>query len=201
MFIGNIVSETEVKINDGFNIVSDINNIISDIPTLIIGWGLIKTIYGDDKPSILEKQIDDLTYWEFSKREKRIDYENGLPEFIKVCFEHVENKLNYEFIDVLTIKYSFLKKLLKILNNEHKNYIYVKNNSFAYILNEHTVYGVDFNAIDFLNLNRKNVYRRLYSLNNEIHFNEDIIPKILRKEIKSNKIIPFLIKTIKEHGV
>lgn len=200
MYIGNIVSENEIKLTDGFNVVPDINNIISGIPTLIIGWGLVKTIYGDDKPSILEKQINDLTYWEFSKREKRVDYETGLQVFIKTCFEHINSKLTYEFIDVLTIRYKTLKKLLLFLNNEHKNYIYVKNNSFIYALNDHTVYGIDLNAVDFLNIERKKIYRRLYSINNEIHFNEEIIPNILRKEIKNNIIIPYLIKILKEHG-
>lgn len=201
MYIGNIVSENEIKLTTGFNVVSDINNIISGIPTLIIGWGLVKTIYGDNKPSILEKQINELTYWEFSKREKRVDYESGINIFITTCFEHIVNNLNYEFIDVLTIKYKTIKKLLLFLNNEHKNYIYVKNNSFIYILNENSIYGLDLNTIDFLNIERKKIYRRLYSNNNEIHFNEDIIPKNLRKEIKNNKIIPFIIKILREHGV
>ena len=91
--------------------------------------------------------------------------------------------------------------MLLFLNNEHKNYIYVKNNSFIYILNENSIYGLDLNTIDFLNIERKKIYRRLYSNNNEIHFNEDIIPKNLRKEIKNNKIIPFIIKILREHGV
>lgn len=201
MYIGNIVSETEIKLSYGFNVVSDINKIIPDLPTLIIGWGLVKIIYGDDKPSILEKQINELTYWEFSKREKRVDYETGLPLFIKTCFEYINNKLSYDFIDVLTVNYKIIKKMLFFLNNEHKNYIYVKNNSFVYILNENNVYGIDLNTIDFLNIERKKIYRRLYSDNNEIHFNEDAIPNILRKEIKNNKIIPYIIKTLKEHGV
>lgn len=200
MYIGNVVSETKTNLNICFNTVSDIKDIIPDIPTLIIGWDLVKKIYGDNKPSILEKKINNLFYWEFSKKEKRIDYDNGLINFIKICFEEINTQIQYKFIDVLTIKYNLLKKILNILNNDYKFYIYVKNNSFAYILINKNVYGLDFNSTDFIGIDRKKIYRKLYSKNNVLIFNDDLIPKELKKEIKQNKITPYILRLIKENG-
>ena len=81
MYIGNIVSQVDIKADKLFNLIKDINKIEPELPTLIIGWEFVKVIYGDNKPSILEKQISENVYWTFTKKERRVDYEEDIKKY------------------------------------------------------------------------------------------------------------------------
>jgi len=116
MYIGNIVSQVDIKVNKLFNLTSDINNIIPELPTLIIGWEFTKSIYGENKPSILDKEITESLWWTFTRKERRVDYEEDYKLFIEKCIEYVSNKILYEFLNILTGRKSLIKELIKKLN-------------------------------------------------------------------------------------
>jgi len=198
MYIGNIVSLVESNTNQLFNLTTDINNIDSELPTLIIGWEFTKLIYGENKPSILEKKIENRLYWTFSKKERRVDYEEDYKSFIENCIEYASTKIEYHFLNVLTDKKSFIKKLIKNLTSTKIFSIYIKNNSFIYIFDETKIIGVDFNAIDFLKIDRKKIYRILYHNKNNLFFNSDFLDKeiSINIQVKNNKLIPYLYKVI-----
>ena len=84
MFLGNIVSEVDIKVDGLFFVTNNIENVIKDIPTLIIGWDLTKRLFSEKtKLSILEKQIDKNLFWTFTKKERRIDFEIDFKNFIE----------------------------------------------------------------------------------------------------------------------
>ena len=76
MNVGNIVTNSKIDI-ENFKVCRNIDNIDRDIPTLIIGWENVKKIYGE-KVSILHKQIDTFTFWTFSPKERKSEYETDL---------------------------------------------------------------------------------------------------------------------------
>lgn len=193
MFLGNIVSKLKIECDDLFNVTDDYNNIIEGLPTLIVGWKDVKEIFENKrKISILDKRIDNNLYWTFTKYERRIDYDKDIEFFIKYCIKLIENDIEYEYLNLLTNRYSRVKKLIKYLTSKNVSYIYIYKNSFIYIFSKNKIVGIDFNAIDFLKINRKKVYKILYSNNNKLFFSDDFLTKTTRLIIRQNKIIPYL---------
>lgn len=193
MYIGNIVSESILKIDDSFNVVNDIGKIDKKVPTLIIGWDFSKSIFSSLKLSILDKEINKDVNWTFSKKERRIDYEKDLKLFTQKCLNNIENNLKYKYINILTCDRDTLKNLLKKLSSTDVSYIYIYNNSFIYIYINNEIIGIDFNSIDYLKINRKRVYRLLYGRNNKIFFNDDFLSNEIKEIISDKKrITPYL---------
>ena len=200
MFLGNIVTEIELKNNQLFKIAVNLDEIDKELPTLIIGWEFTKILFGDNKPSILEKQINENLFWTFTKRERRVDFEEDYKKFIELCVEKINDRINYNFINILTIKQSFIKNIIRKLASTNVSYIYIKNNSFIYIFDGTEITGIDFNAIDFIKIDRKKVYRILYSKNNEVFFNTDFLLKEIKSNlINKNRLVPYF-KTIITNG-
>ena len=194
MYIANIVSRTRTTFNDKlFNITDDITSINPKLPTLVVGWGFAKEIYQDGTISILNKKIDKLTTWTFSRHEKRTEYEKDSKYFLESLIDGINRGVKYEYINVLTLTYEKTKKLMKFLSNLDVSCIYVYMNSFIYIYSSSTkaVYGIDFNMIDYLNIDRKKIYKKLYNLG-EVFFSDDFVDDELKKHIKDNKIIPYI---------
>jgi len=200
MFLGNIVTQIDFKTNQLFKIVNNLGEIEKELPTLIIGWEFTKLIFNENKPSILEKQISDNLYWTFTKKERRVDFEEDYKKFIEICLENINDKINYNFVNILMSKQSILKNIISKLTSSTICYIYIKNNSFIYIFDGFEITGVDFNAIDFIKIDRKKIYRILYSNKNDVFFNTDFLPKeIKEKIINRNRLVPYL-KTIFDNG-
>lgn len=196
MPIGNIVSKNGGHFNDSlFNTSNDVNISKNGLPTIIIGWELTKELLSQTyKLSILEKKVDANLYWTFSKTEKRVDYDKDISFFIKICLKNTEEHTNYQYINLLIERYNCIKKILKILSSKKQLNIYIKNNSFIYIAKDDDVYGIDMNTIDYLGIDRKKIYKRLYNNNNEITFSDKFLDKEVRENINNNKIIPMLYK-------
>ena len=100
MYIGNIVTKDKIS-DEKYNVCDDITQINKDFLTIIVGWGLVKEIYGEGNVSILNKKIDDNTYWTFDNKERKVDLEIDIKKFQYKCIEYIENKITYIFIDVL----------------------------------------------------------------------------------------------------
>lgn len=193
MFLGNIVSENKINIDCLFNISHNIDNINKEIPTLIIGWDFCKSIFSDLNLSILDKKINENTFWTFSKKEKRIDYEKDLKFFYEKCINSIGKNVKYRYINILTCGLNIIKNIIKKIHSNESVYIYIYNNSFIYIYVDNEIIGIDFNSIDYLNINRKKIYKILYGRNNKVFFNEEFL-SIGVKEITNNnkRIIPYL---------
>lgn len=196
MFLGNIVSKSKTDLNKFFYLTDNIKDIKDGIPTLIIGWDFTKSLFSDQKLSILNKNISKSVFWTFSKTERRVDYERDIDNFISLCIKTVEKNLKYQYINILTDPKENIKKIIKNGIKTGSCYIYIYKNSFIYALFNGSVIGIDFNMIDFLNIDRKKIYSRLYKKADEIIFNDNFLPKQIKENIKgNNKIIPYLYET------
>lgn len=193
MYLANIVTETKIENNGLFNITNNLENIDREIPTLIIGWDLSKRLFTGKKLSIIEKKIDNKISWTFTKREKRIDFEKDLSIFVKNTLISLDNVVKYQYVNILTVKYNFIKKLIEKMTSVEVSYIYICKNSFIYVYFDNKIIGIDFNFIDFLNIDRKKVYRILYSNGNNLFFSDDFLKREIRENLDgNNKIIPYL---------
>ena len=84
MIVGNIISKDKIE-EENFKTFNSINEVKNDLPILIIGWSTTKEIYGD-KVSILHKKIDKDIFWTFNQKEKKVEYENDIKEFVDYCY-------------------------------------------------------------------------------------------------------------------
>lgn len=192
MYLANIVSENYIQENNLLNFVKSLNEIDKRAPTLIIGWGFSKLLFPDRKLNILTKRIEDNISWTFTKRERRIEYEKDMKSFIMNILKNAEKKINYQYLNILTCSIYDIKNLIKNLINSDISYIYIHRNSFIYIYNNGNVIGIDFNMIDYLNIDRKKVYKYLYHGKNIVFFSDNFLNDDIRENINNNKIIPYL---------
>lgn len=194
MYLGNIVSETPIRENKLFNVTNSLRNIDREIPTLIIGWDFSKRIFsGDTKLSILDKKIDKNINWTFTRKEKRVDFEKDMSFFMKDAISSIKTRIKYQYINILTASYSEIKNIIKKLTSQDICYVYIHKNSFVYTYLGDIIIGLDLNFIDFINIDRKKIYKLLYSNKNEVFFNEDFLSTEVRENIYNNqKIIPYL---------
>ena len=78
-FIANILTDKPFKDNDLYNVVSDKNNLIDGIPTLVVGWEYTKKLYPE--ASMLNWEVGNNVYWTYGNREKRNKYEENIATF------------------------------------------------------------------------------------------------------------------------
>ena len=86
-YIANIITKSRLDVGEYINVTKDITKVDLTIPTLIIGWAMVKEIYPN--ADILNKQISETVYWTYSNREKRQEYEPDLAKFIKNAFSRL----------------------------------------------------------------------------------------------------------------
>lgn len=193
MYLGNILTEDKLKESKLFNYISSLADIDERIPTLIIGWDFSKRLFSDRKLNILDKNIDKNISWTFTKRERRIDFEKDLNIFTKNTLKIAEKQVKYEYVNILTLTYNNTKKLLENLTYGEVSYIYIHKNSFVYSYTNGGVIGIDLNMIDYINIDRKKIYKVLFSNGNKVIFSDEFLTRDIRENIENNyKIIPYL---------
>jgi len=193
MYIGNIVTDNIIKDND-FKVCTSIDLIDETLPTLIIGWKLVKEMYGDNV-SILHKKINQRTYWTFNKRERKIDFENDLELFKDFCIESFGENIPYVYFDILygkkSINYRIIRKLLSLKNP----ITYIDVNGMVYIYSENIIFGIDLNILDFFKGKKDKVIKKLKNIKNNVFANNEIFNSngdLLIKVKNKKRLIPYI---------
>ena len=131
--IGNIITSDSLKVDENFNVVDSLNDIIEGIPTLIIGLDNVKKL--DTKLNFVDRKLDDLTYWTFSKKEKRVLFEEDLVYFIENSYKHVKDSVEYIFIDFILFRDKKVSKIFNKIKESNNNITFV-NERMVYIYSE-----------------------------------------------------------------
>lgn len=198
MFVGNIVTHSKINIDKYFNLVDSMDNIIHGLPTLIVGWDIVKTIE-PDADFIVRKLSDDI-FWTFKKTERRDMFENDLYDFIHYSYNLLINDVDYKFIDLIQLTETELKNTFKKIKNNSNVIGYIHEN-MLYIYSEKTVYGLDLKLVSYLEFNLSEILTKIKSYcsvfldNDEILIEYKDIIDMLRNEVK---YVPFLYSI--EHG-
>jgi hypothetical protein len=190
-YIANIITKSRLDVGEYINVTKDITKVDLTIPTLIIGWAMVKDIYPN--ADILNKQISETVYWTYSNREKRQEYEPDLAKFIKNAFSRLETSIKYTFFNVLTNPLSRNKCLLKYINSPITKIVYITD-KHIFIYDSKQVTGVSLSDLEFYGFEReriidilkRNPYNRLVFSDSFLNF------KIKRSIGDNGKIVPFL---------
>ena len=99
----------------------------NDIPTLLIGKK--ELVEKGFTLSVLNRQIDNNLYWTYTKMEKRNIHETDVNSFYEIVFKKLYRDIKHTNISIYTMKYSILKNIINILNDENLyKCIYIKKN-------------------------------------------------------------------------
>lgn len=198
MFVGNIVIQNKLNIDKYFNVVESMDDIIHGLPTLIVGWDIIKTIEPD--ADFITRKLSDNTFWTFKKTERRDIFENDLYDFIHYSYNLLVTDVDYKFIDLIQLTELQLKITFKRIKKSTKSVGYIHEN-MLYIYSENVVYGLDLKLVNYLEynlvetLNKIKSYCSVFLDNDEILIEYKDIIDMLNNEVK---YVPFLYSI--EHG-
>ena len=189
--LGNIVSQkSDLRLMNKVGFIhycSDISDIIADIPTLIIGWNYVKTLYPDIPLSILKEKIDDNIWWCFSPTEKNTKHIECVEEFYQTIINIIKDKIPYYFINVFDLSISDTKEIISILNSDTSVTCYVHYNRFMYIYIDNQVLGFNLEDIEYMGISKNRVFKYFYNNRNKsIFYSADFIQKEIMQIIKNN---------------
>ena len=161
-YLANIYTKSKIDIEPFFNIVDDEKKIIDGIPTLIIGWDSVKSLYGDI--NILDKKVKDNIYWTFGKRERRNVMEVDVQKFKKKAMSIVSNNVKYKFLNILTAKNDKKKSFYMLLKDtRHKTIFSFNNMLYIYIDGTDTVVSISLRDVDYIGGDVKKIFSTLYN--------------------------------------
>ena len=180
MKIANIVSNTNITLPEHFNIVSSIEDIISDLPTLIVGYELTKKLFNDF--DILEREIKANVYWTVKKTEDRDKYQNDIAWFQYKVYNNLIKDIKYVIVDPIQQNKKTIKKIINKIYSLNNIISYEKNN-MIYIYDDRLIFGIDLNLFEYMCINTKRIREKIkkiskfYLDNNEtiIEYKEYIV--------------------------
>jgi hypothetical protein len=198
MFVGNIVTHSNINVDKYFKVVNSLDDIIDGLPTLIVGWDIVKTI--NPNADFIDKKLSENIFWTFKKSERRDIFEDDFYDFNEYCYGLLIKDIEYKFIDLIQLNENELKNTFRFIkkNGNVVGYLY---NKMLYIFVEKTIYGIDLNLLKYMDYNTDDVLYKIKSYcsvfldNKEILIEYKDVIDMLNNEVK---YIPFLYSI--EHG-
>ena len=189
-FVGNILTAySKDKFPKLFNVVKERDDLISGIPTMVIGLNEARWYIADF--SILQKSYRNNTlFWTYKKTERRYEYEDDIEAFYKLCINSVLEKIKYMYLDLTSYHYTNLKKTIKYLaSNSEKLCFQTRNSNFLFIYDEglNTVFGISLQTLEYAGISRRKVLHRIkQNKNNRFLYDTSFITQELRSVIGNN---------------
>ena len=128
-------------------IIKYLNNTFSfekGLITVYVGWDLAK----ENGASILNKKINENTYWTFLPTEKRKVFEEDLKYFKNIVLDKIKKEVVFNNIDVLDFKTK--DDLTRFLIKNFSGFIGYLYKRRIYFYNDKNVYHLDLGFLDFL---------------------------------------------------
>jgi len=194
--LGYIVTDRKINnVKDFVGVVNDISLADPTKPILLVGIENAKKNIKDF--SILKKKVNDNLFWTFKKTEKRVDFENDIDYFYNYIINNITSNIKYYYINILKLRYNKIKKLYNILFSGEKKYIYISNN-MLYILYNGNILGISISIMEYMKIDIKKFFRKLYSnKNNIICTNASECVKSIKAEIGNKKyVIPYFMSML-----
>lgn len=161
-YLANIYTKSKIDIEPFFNVVDDEKKIIDGIPTLIIGWDSVKSLYGDI--NILDKKVKDNIYWTFGKRERRNVMEVDVQKFKRKAMSITCNNVKYKFFNILTAKNDKKKSFYLLLKDARYKTVFSFNDMlYIYIDGTDTVVSISLRDVDYIGGDVKKIFSTLYN--------------------------------------
>ncbi len=192
-YIGNVVvSSPNSKIDDCFKKCLNLTEIVSNVPTLIIGFENAKKNIKDF--NILNKKYEDnMLWWTFSKTERRVDYEKDILDFRNYCINNITSNIKYHYINYVDLTYNKAKKCLNYINNDNEKYYYIDNGKFIFLydskkdIKSKHIYGFSLNTCAFFGIRKDKIISLLEKNPHNKRINNFFsIPNTIRRTIDND---------------
>ncbi len=178
--IANILTDKKFTEDSTFyNVVSSVDGLIPNLPTLIIGWNFAKSLYPD--ANIVNWKINDNTYFTFGSREKRSAYLKRIEKFKEIAVDNFIKSVKYEFFSVITKSNHEKAEFLNfIVNGSEKKDIYIANNGmmYIYIPSKNAVYGILLSDVEYIGKNEETFVAMIYRGSEVENVNEKVSKNI-----------------------
>jgi hypothetical protein len=198
MFVGNIVTHSNINVDKYFKVVNSLDDTIDGLPTLIVGWDIVKTI--NPNADFIDKKLSENIFWTFKKSERRDIFEDDFYNFTEYCYGLLIKDIKYNFIDLIQLNETELKNIFRFIK-KCENVVGYLYNKMLYIFVEKTIYGIDLTLLKYMDYNTEDVLCKIKSYcsvfldNKEILIEYKDVIDMLNNEVK---YIPFLYSI--EHG-
>lgn len=157
-----LVNHTRVEYINYINFNDDNFKFDHNLPTLYVGWLLLKNLRETDAETILNKElIENEVYWEFSFNEKKSDHISGINLFVRNApYYYFRNNYKYKNLDPI---FSNIESEIDLQNKTPKNpySIYNHKDEMLYILNENTIYGVNLDMYQYFGIDKIKIIENL----------------------------------------
>jgi hypothetical protein len=121
---------------------------MNDLPTLRVGWRDLKSTSFAVVTNILNKQLDNNYWWEFSPSEEIIQYSMGLDKFVKSLPRLFIEQYMYVNVDPFNFNLFTINDLEKYYSGGGDLYVY-KNDMIYYRLGK-VIYGLKLSAYSYI---------------------------------------------------
>jgi hypothetical protein len=192
-YIGRIITSSKIEnLSDFIEVTKDsssIKNNEAKIPTLIIGHKNAESICGGEV-KMLNKKIGNNLYWTFSKRERRVEYEPDLNNFLVTVSDFLMKFCQYEYIDLITINEEKRNELSEVISSSKRKVIYTTDSMYyIYYPTNNKTYGISKEVLKFLNYSDEKMMERFNNPSVTIISDSDFSET---KIAKSKFVLPLL---------
>lgn len=192
MIIGNIVTTTKIE-DENIKVCRKIETIKPNLPVLVVGWDVTKESF--DGASIIKKQIDEKTFWTFSPKERKVDYDKDIVSFLSFCYSEIIKDIHYIYVDLIYDNKPKINKILRKIYNSEKIITYLHNERMLYIYTDKIIFGVDLDVVEYIGIDRNKVINKIKSISSDFLTNDEVFIKyknLLKNIDNKYRYIPYI---------
>lgn len=161
MFLGRIISNSKTIEAPPFIEVTP-NYVDDGIPTIVVGKKRAIELFGVENIHVLDREIQKNLWWTYAKNERRADFEEDIAKFKKKIRNRIAFSVKYYFVNLLTEKLSFIKKLIVWFGSKSKKIVYITERHI-YAYGGKDVIGISFNDLEYIGVNPDKVVKKISS--------------------------------------
>ena len=186
-FIANILTDRKFNDCEFYNVVSKKEDLIENIPTLVIGWDFVKKFYPE--ANIINWELGNNIFWTFNNREKGNRYEETLKKFNKLVLNNFIKKIKYKYLSVFDDGEE--SSSLEFLLENCKGFKVYINNNMIYVTGKSTpdispyVYGFSIKEYEYKGIDIKKIFKKIYNSDIILIENKDIASWSIRENLKN----------------
>lgn len=168
-------------------VVDSISKAAPNTPILIIGLESARKTIKDF--SILNRNPHKDVFWTFGKREKRNEYENDLKNFYDYAMNNEISKVEYHYINPLTLNHKKLLKLVRLIYEKRFDKYFYSTNGMIYCNFDKKVIGFSLKMMKYAyNISEERIFSLIkQNTNNRLYNESSKFIESIRKYVPKNK--------------
>lgn len=154
-YLGRIISKTKIEgVSEFIEVTQDTSSVVdggcAKVPTLVVGFSLVKELFGKETMAT-KKKLGDNLYWTFSKRERRIEYDSDISCFLKTVADFADRYNKYEYLDLMTSTSSDIGEFFLSICERCKKIVYkTKEMLYVYIPYKKKTIGLSLMTAEYM---------------------------------------------------